>query len=186
MRTTLVRRAMSRHWREELSHTHLHVGHCDHAEGLVDLPEIDIRGRDAGSLQRDRSSESRSDGELQRRSLGISKACDARERLQAETLGTALAHQQQGRRSIVEGRRVGSSDGSVLGEGRSKLRHLAKVDAVVLLRQRRALTIVRDQPTNQPARCQRYLRTSSSTIEVVSPFLFLISTATVSSLKWPA
>lgn len=134
----------------------LFVGAHDHRKGLVDLVQRNVAHAEAGHLESARDGDGRSRREVLGRLRAVREACgerahevgkrqrvhsaksmrttDASERLDAELLHLAPAHEDQGTRAVVQLGRVGRRDrAALLLEGRTKGRNLVKADARGLL-----------------------------------------------------
>lgn len=110
------------------------VGKGNDREGLVELEKINVLNLQVSLLEGLGEGSSRGNGEINGGNRGIGKGQDASEGLQAELVGLGAGHEDNGGGTIVQGRGVGGSDGTVnLLEDGLQAGNLVKLDVLVLL-----------------------------------------------------
>lgn len=125
---------------------HLVVGECHGGKGLVDLKERDVVLGQAGAFERLGDGIGGGDGEVDRCACRIRKRNDLGERLDVHLLHLGGRSEHNGRGTIVERRRVGSGNGTVLVKHGSKRRDLFELDVFVffILRNDHIALLVRE------------------------------------------
>ncbi|RWA50015.1 hypothetical protein AU476_29340 [Cupriavidus sp. UYMSc13B] len=107
--------------------------HCDHCEGLIDFPQIDIGGRPSGAIQELANGinrRRREPGGL----LGMARMTDdPREGAYAHALGDGLAGKHQRRCAVRNRTGVCWRHGAILPESRLQGRNAAQVGLERLL-----------------------------------------------------
>mmetsp|Transcript_11525 Transcript_11525/g.23307 ORF Transcript_11525/g.23307 Transcript_11525/m.23307 type:complete len:247 (-) Transcript_11525:582-1322(-) len=116
----------------------LSIGNGYNREGLVDLVVLDILQRQTSMLHSARDSIRRCDGELNGVTSSITIASDLEQRLQVVLTRKLSTDHNHRCSAIIQLGGVGSSDGSILHEGRLERAHLVQLSAERLL-------ITRDQ-----------------------------------------
>ena len=111
----------------------LEEGEGDHREGLVDLPQVDVRRRQAGPREDAADGAHRRGGEPLRSLGGGAVGDDARERLAPQRGRVGGGGEHQGGGAVVDLAGVGGGHRAVLLEGGLEVRHLRQVDLERLL-----------------------------------------------------
>ena len=93
-----------------------HVGEGNDAESFVDLESVNLVLSDTGLLESLGDGESRSDGEALGLALGVAPAEDLGDGFEVEFFQLGFGDEDDGGGTIVQGRRIGCSDGTGSGD----------------------------------------------------------------------